>query len=511
MRILPLLRGRTVTLEEALLEDDHILHHLEYPKKKEKFWELLGTHKSDIEEAVKFHLRIEGCCVTEEKEWQSGSFNVVIPVILSPPSEERVMIRIPLPYKIGEELNPGNVEKLRGEVATYIWIHENCPTVPIPTLHGFAFLDGTTPSLRSHLAYLLPNIFNGTQIVPYLQAHSRLPASCPYVKLKHLSPIKTGYMIISYVKTGRILSGDWKSILHDTSRRRTLFNDLGRIMVALNSIPLPRIGSLSMNNDGVIDVTNRPLTLRLHTMENEGIPIIPRDSTYESIEPYLLDFLQCHDNRIHYQPNAVHDHNDGIMQCSSLVMMRGVMHQYLSRQHRNGPFLLTLTDLHASNIFVDENWHITSLIDLEWACSFPVEMQIPPYWITCQAIDSMGSKEQLEEFTAAITEFMDIFEEQEKMFRDADATQAKIMKNCWENGSYWYFLAVHSPKGLWRVFTDHIQRRFCEEHLTEPLFDHIVAPYWAVGTQELIKKKVADDVEYHKRGCDLGKVTLSHS
>ncbi|KAI1922967.1 hypothetical protein LOZ60_005452 [Ophidiomyces ophidiicola] len=450
MRILPLLRGRTVTLEEALLEDDHILHHLEYPKKKEKFWELLGTHKSDIEEAVKFHLRIEGCCVTEEKEWQSGSFNVVIPVILSPPSEERVMIRISLPYKIGEELNPGNVVKLRGEVATYIWIHENCPTVPIPTLHGFAFLDGTT----------------------------------------------TGYMIISYVKTGRILSGDWKSILHDTSRRRTLFNDLGRIMVALNSIPLPRIGSLSMNNDGVIDVTNRPLTLRLHTMENEGIPIIPRDSTYESIEPYLLDFLQCHDNRIHYQPNAVHDHNDGIMQCSSLVMMRGVMHQYLSRQHRNGPFLLTLTDLHASNIFVDEDWHITSLIGLEWACSFPVEMQIPPYWITCQAIDSMGSKEQLEEFTAVITEFMDIFEKQEKMFRGADATQAKIMKNCWENGSYWYFLAVHSPKGLWRVFRDHIQRRFCEEHLTEPLFDHIVAPYWAVGTQELIKKKVADDVEY---------------
>ncbi|KAI1928266.1 hypothetical protein LOZ65_002042 [Ophidiomyces ophidiicola] len=361
MRTLPILRGRTVNLEEALLEGDHILHHLEYPKKK-KFWELLGTHKSDIEEALKFHLRIERCRVTEEKEWQPGSFNVVI--------------------AIGEELNPANVEeKLRGEVVTYIWIHENCPTVPIPTLYGFAFPDGTTFAKPSCVSFAKHLQWYSNRTLP---SGSRLPASCPYVKLKHLSPIKTGYMIISYVKTGRILSGDWKSILHDTSRRRTLFNDLGRIMVALNSIPLPRIGSLFMNNDGVIDVTNRPLALRLHTMENEGIPTIPRDSTYESIEPYLLDFLQCHDSRIHYQPNAVHDHNDGIMQCSSLVMMGGVTHQYLSRQYRNGPLLLTLTNLHASNIFLDEDWHITSLIDLEWACSFPVEMQIPPYWITCQ-------------------------------------------------------------------------------------------------------------------------------
>jgi hypothetical protein len=34
-------------------------------------------------------------------------------------------------------------------------------------------------------------------------------------------------------------------------------------------------------------------------------------------------------------------------------------------QHRHGPFPLQLTDLHASNIFVDEDWNITCLIDLE--------------------------------------------------------------------------------------------------------------------------------------------------
>lgn len=90
------------------------------------------------------------------------------------------------------------------------------------------------------------------------------------------------------------------------------------------------------------------------------------------MEPYILDLLQCHDNRIYYQPNAIHDLDDGQEQLAALTMMRGLLHHFVSRQYRNGPFVLTLTDLHPSNIFVDEEWHITCLIDLEWACSFPI-------------------------------------------------------------------------------------------------------------------------------------------
>ena len=52
------------------------------------------------------------------------------------------MIRFALPYKVGQEDFLGNMdEKLRCEAATYIWIQENCPDVPVPTLLGFAFGD----------------------------------------------------------------------------------------------------------------------------------------------------------------------------------------------------------------------------------------------------------------------------------------------------------------------------------------------------------------------------------
>jgi hypothetical protein len=48
-----------------------------------------------------------------------------------------------MPFKIGEGTFPGMTnEKQRSEVATYIWMRENCPDVPIPSLYGLAFLNG---------------------------------------------------------------------------------------------------------------------------------------------------------------------------------------------------------------------------------------------------------------------------------------------------------------------------------------------------------------------------------
>ncbi|KAL2826672.1 hypothetical protein BDW59DRAFT_160863 [Aspergillus cavernicola] len=144
---LPILRGNTICLENALEDDDNILHRLHYPQKQEKFWPLLRSQRRDLEELVSFHVQAKHCQVADEPEWLSGSYNVCIPVSVDPLSGERVLVRIALPFKLGEANNPGNVdEKLRCEVATYIWMEENCPTVPIPSLYGFAFPNGLTVS-----------------------------------------------------------------------------------------------------------------------------------------------------------------------------------------------------------------------------------------------------------------------------------------------------------------------------------------------------------------------------
>jgi hypothetical protein len=95
--------------------------------------------------------------------------------------------------------------------------------------------------------------------------------------------------------------------------------------------------------------------------------------------------------------------------------MRGLLSHSTSRDLRHGSFVLNLADLHGSNLFVDSDWHTKYIIDLEWACSLPIEMVTPPYWITNRAVDQLYGDE-LQRFENAYQEFTDIFEEEGKSF-----------------------------------------------------------------------------------------------
>ncbi len=203
----------------------------------------------------------------------------------------------------------------------------------------------------------------------------RFPTPCQYISRRLQDTLNTGYIIISRVSQGKMLSNTWETFRHDKTRRSNLFRGLARIILSLNKSPLAAIGSLTLNDRGLITLTNRPLTLQLQSLEDEGVPTaISRGSTYLAVEPYLLDLLSCHDNRISFQPNSIHDQDDGQQQMAALTVMRAVLHHFCLRNSRYGPFVFTLTDLHQSNIFVDDDWHITSLIDLEWACSLPIQL-----------------------------------------------------------------------------------------------------------------------------------------
>lgn len=81
-----------------------------------------------------------------------------------------------------------------------------------------------------------------------------------------------------------------------------------------------------MDDQGVLMLTNRHLTLMLHDMENHQIPTdMPRDLTYTSVEPYHLDLIACHDKRMRYQPNSIHDEDDGENQLAALTSMRTLL------------------------------------------------------------------------------------------------------------------------------------------------------------------------------------------
>jgi hypothetical protein len=156
------------------------------------------------------------------------------------------------------------------------------------------------------------------------------------------------------LRTVASFPNSWKTLRHDKNRCLSLFRGLARIILSLNKSLLQRISSFTLDHRGVITLTNRHLTLQLQSLENEGIPSgIGRNSTYSAVDSYILDLLMYPDNRIHHQPNSIHDQDDGHQQLAALTMMRAILPHFTRRDYRHGPFVFTLTDPHQSNIFVD--------------------------------------------------------------------------------------------------------------------------------------------------------------
>lgn len=121
--------------------------------------------------------------------------------------------------------------------------------------------------------------------------------------------------------------------------------------------------------------------------------------------------------------------------------MRTVFPSFFKPELQRGPFVFTFTDLHQSNIFVDKDWHITCLVDLEWACTRPIEMLRTPIWLTNKAMDEIA--EESEEYDIMRMEFMDILAtEEQRLCSTASAGNhgklqlSAVMKESWRVGTF---------------------------------------------------------------------------
>lgn len=151
-RTLRLLR-EDITYSKAQREEVNILRRLTYFNRQQEFFDRLSDNRDWIKAIIAHHLCVPStasCHVADLRDWLHGSFNVCIPVSVDDwqdraQSGARVLLRFPLPYRVGEDFRPGNAdEKIRCEAGTYAWLQENCPDIPIPRLYGFATSDGET-------------------------------------------------------------------------------------------------------------------------------------------------------------------------------------------------------------------------------------------------------------------------------------------------------------------------------------------------------------------------------
>jgi hypothetical protein len=117
------LKGK-ITYSEAADQEHNVLQELTYWQKREELICYLLQHAREIEDIVSYYLRLkdtETCRLSAPEDWIHGSFNICLPVYIDNWRKRpggRVMIRFPLPFKIGDSYHPGNSdEKVRCERA----------------------------------------------------------------------------------------------------------------------------------------------------------------------------------------------------------------------------------------------------------------------------------------------------------------------------------------------------------------------------------------------------------
>ncbi|KAG5773807.1 hypothetical protein H9Q72_000534 [Fusarium xylarioides] len=212
-------------------------------------------------------------------------------------------------------------------------------------------------------------------------------------------------------------------------------------------------------------------------------------------ESFASDMLSYHDGRLLSHPNIIYDAQDCRGSMAVRTLLRALSCKYLNKEFRNGPFLLQFTDLHPSNIFVDEDWNVTCFLDLEWISALPVEMVAVPYWVTGRKIDEI-KEEHLDEFDHVRQEFMRILEEEERTAANLSIPLSRVMENMWKSKGVWFWSCLESVDAMSYLVPDHICPQFGT--LWSSKTETILADFWCNDSRKMVDKKLNELADYQK-------------
>lgn len=297
---------------------------------------------------------------------------------------------------------------------------------------------------------------------------------------------------------GEMLSESWEEHQTDARRMENLQRGLVKIMLSLASIELPRIGSFRLDRHGYLRLDNRPLSVPIIMHENEDLPLdLPRQNTLSTSAELVLSHLDAFDSRLINQPNAIVSEEDAWYQMTSLGGARLTLPQLLPGDHARGPFVLALTDLSRSNVLVDADWNVACIIDLEFACAWPVEFWQTPHWLDADFIDQID----YDKLATRHMQFISLMKEEEQHghYRGEKEPLSNIMQAAWVRGTFWISLALRNPVAFTTVFYKHILPRYFnlpENELNDGNYFAFCSRFWSPKTPAIIERKLEERKAY---------------
>ena len=121
--------------------------------------------------------------------------------------------------------------------------------------------------------------------------------------------------------------------------------------------------------------------------------------------------------------------------------------------------MLQLADLHSSNIFVDDEWNVVAIIDLEFVCALPPSMINVPYWLSVDNIDDIA--ENMDAYSAMHKTFLEVLQsEEQKPGLENESRLASAIENSWKSYSSWFYRSLTSINGMAYCLEDHLYEKF---------------------------------------------------
>ncbi|KAM3414212.1 hypothetical protein BST61_g10870 [Cercospora zeina] len=349
--------GRRLSLEDAQTEERDVLRQLRRCEERSQMFTRLWAQRSQIQTAVAGHLGLRStsqCVVQSPAVWNRGHFNICVHVQVTDNCGDvsRKIFRCPMPHKVGQPASDAIDEKIRSEAASYAWVEQECPNVPVPHLIAFGLSTGEIFTHQSHLPWYHRLGFQISRLIRLITRKRCLSQYVPHTS--GTARLAMGYMLMDFMQTGSMLSNTWSGEKHDEEKKANLYRGLSQIILSLARQPQGRIGSLRFNDDCSISLASRPLLCAHTILESEGAPRM--EGLYSTSGQFLQALQDFRASAFAFQANAVHDEEDCRLQMSHMVLLRSIIPNVIDlpcrlehyRDHRFGVHLLP-TARHASS------------------------------------------------------------------------------------------------------------------------------------------------------------------
>ncbi|KAJ5584415.1 phosphotransferase family protein [Penicillium hispanicum] len=261
----------------------------------------------------------------------------------------------------------------------------------------------------------------------------------------------------------------------ETSKLEMLYSQFADLLLQLNKLSLPRIGSLEQIDDFTYTVSRRPLSIHMNELVRLGT--LPRSklpkTTFETTSSYFDGLAGLYIDHLKHQRN---DAVDSAADCRRKYVARQLFHR-LAKDRRlttstldrdSGSFKLWCDDLRPSNVLLNADLQIVGVVDWEFTYAAPAEFSsAPPWWLLL---------EQPEYWPDGIEAWTGVYEHRLRTFlkvlierEDALIFSGRLesgqrlsgpMWESWQSGDFWVSYAARKSFAFDSIYWQKIDPRF---------------------------------------------------